>query len=237
MTPEFAIRKFKEQIDNLNSTEFKLWLDTTYTYVEDYFSILSNQSMNFKSLIGDVNIYYAGFPFLQDPKKEKTFKDRAIGYLNSYITYIHEKEKESARIQAEVLKNISINKTMPNQIKENPALSSAPKSKEKINEKTDFHLNISKELFWIISSSIVAATFFLGLYIGQAKFDKEKIEYYENNQVLLKQVSALKIKNDSLLLHNNQITTINKDLEEKYKTSLNSFNEIYQKYNALVNKK
>ena len=88
-----------------------------------------------------------------------------------------------------------------------------------------------------ISSSIIAASFFLGLYIGQVKFDKEKIEYYEQNKTLMKNVSSYKILNDSLTKQNVDLILKNKKLESDYKSALLNFGEYYDKYQNLINKK
>ncbi len=60
-------------------------------------------------------------------------------------------------------------------------------------------LGISPELFWAIFSAIVIGAFFLGSYIGQAKFDKEKSDYYEQTKTLKLQNSDLYRKLDSII--------------------------------------
>lgn len=235
MTPDFTIQKFKEQIDTVNNHDFKLWLDVTYTYVEDYFKSYSFQARNFHLLISDVNIYLVGLPVFQDTKKEIAFKERAIGYLKSYITYIAESEKESAKMHKEIVEDIIKQRQMETTP---PKSTPIPEQSKKAGiEKPNITLNLSKELFWIISSSIIVGSFFLGLYIGQVKFDKEKIEYYEQNKILNKEASANKIKIDSLTKQNLNLIHINIELDKNYKSALSNFGEYYDKYQELIRKK
>ena len=60
-------------------------------------------------------------------------------------------------------------------------------------------LKISNALFWTIASCIIAGSFSLGVYIGQARFDKEKSDYYEQNKLLINENTVLKAQNDSLI--------------------------------------
>lgn len=59
-------------------------------------------------------------------------------------------------------------------------------------------LGVSLELSWTIFSSIIAASFLLGLYFGQAKFDKEKSDYYFQNVNLTEENKTLRLQVDSL---------------------------------------
>lgn len=68
-------------------------------------------------------------------------------------------------------------------------------SKPKISQKkpiTQLPFGISPPLFWSILVSIVGASYFIGNEIGGIKFDKEKLDYYNENAVL-------KSSNDSLM--------------------------------------
>ena len=70
--------------------------------------------------------------------------------------------------------------------KDNP-----PRNPQQGKEKRKFPLNLSPELFWTIFSAFIIGSFFLGLYIGQAKFDKDKIDYYNQNSDLKKDTARL----------------------------------------------
>ena len=84
-------------------------------------------------------------------------------------------------------------------------------------------IGISPELFWTILSAIIIGAFFLGEYIGQTKFDKEKIDYYDQNSILDNQVKVLTAKIDSIKnSHVNQpITTSDVFINGRFSHGLN----------------
>jgi hypothetical protein len=60
--------------------------------------------------------------------------------------------------------------------------------------KTQLPFGIAPELFWTIFAAIVAVAFLLGLYFGQARFDKEKSDFYEENKKLKSQLDEKEIE-------------------------------------------
>jgi hypothetical protein len=80
------------------------------------------------------------------------------------------------------------------------------------SEKTKKMNLLKNGLFWTIAITFVGGSFTLGLYIGQAKFDKEKIEMFNKNQELLKQIESVsnnfKAYKDSISISKHSIKTI-----------------------------
>lgn len=83
-------------------------------------------------------------------------------------------------------------------------------SEDKINlsqkKNQNKSIGLSTEIFWTILSISVGGAFALGMYFGQTKFDKEKIEYYE-------QVKDSKVKQSNLQKSNQSKDSIIKEKE------------------------
>lgn len=58
--------------------------------------------------------------------------------------------------------------------------------------------NFSPTLIWTVESVVVAAAFSLGIYLGQAIFDKEKADYYYQMHALADSLRILNAKMDSI---------------------------------------
>jgi hypothetical protein len=81
----------------------------------------------------------------------------------------------------------------------------------------------STEIFVTILSVSVGGAFALGLYFGQAKFDKEKMEYYEQNKILKVKITNLEkslLFKDSIIKQKEFIISVKKDSIHSLKEDL-----------------
>jgi hypothetical protein len=78
--------------------------------------------------------------------------------------------------------------------------------------KTESMNMLKSALFWTIVLAFIGGAFTLGLKLGEAKFDKEKLEMYNQNRVLLNRLDSVSLKykvlkdstlnrNDSLIIN------------------------------------
>lgn len=108
------------------------------------------------------------------------YRDDLNGKIKYFLNMI-----EISELLEDDSKNNTVNKNIDN-IKET-------------NNKYNRH---SPEFMWTIFSVSIGAAFALGLYLGQAKFDKEKSDYYEDTKNLRNQNKNLKktlIEKNSLI--------------------------------------
>lgn len=60
--------------------------------------------------------------------------------------------------------------------------------------KIKYPLNLSQEVFWTVCLAIIAAAFSLGYYFGNNKFDKDKIDYYNQVRSLTNDTTTLNVR-------------------------------------------
>jgi hypothetical protein len=210
MDNKFIISKLSEQILNINNIDLQVWLDTTQTYLEDHFKKYSKQANDFSHLIIDFRIIKIGD---EDGAKSNNFyviRKRAIEYLLHLIKYVEEQDQlELINEQNENKKQQVMAKHL-NKFDEFTGSSSSNQDSPKTNSKSDqgkrkLPMNLTTELFWTIFSAIILGAFFLGFYIGQAKFDKEKIDLYNQNSELKKDTMRLHSQIKFLIFEKNKV--------------------------------
>lgn len=202
MHSEYTIAKLKEQKQKVNNLDFEVWLKTTYSYLVDDFGITSTRALNFNSLISDFSIKKI---FGLKQQEIEKLKKIAIEYIDDTIQYLEEKGSQSKQF------NISIKKNkMNDEIKdEYKAIVFPAPPLTTLKEKTRLPFGLSAALFWTIFVSLIAGSFTLGLSTGTIKYDKDKIELYNEknklifdtinfNRIIVTKDSIIKIK-DSVL--------------------------------------
>lgn len=187
---EYTIRKLIEQQNKVNNGDAEVWLNTSYSFIEDYFKSYSTRARTFRSLISDYRLKKIGDEFSPNKLDPEYFKNKGLEYIQECLHYLNEQkdlklretENNNTEIMGRRIKSFDdfADRNTPNQSVRNSSSSS--------NVKTRLPFGIPAELFWTIFTAIVLVSFFLGLYFGQAKFDKEKIDFYEENKRLKLQV-------------------------------------------------
>ncbi|RVT76629.1 hypothetical protein EOD40_08995 [Flavobacterium sufflavum] len=94
-------------------------------------------------------------------------------------------------------------------------------------------IGLSAEIFWTILSISVGGAFALGVYFGQAKFDKEKSDYYEQVKILKVDKTNLQksivAKNSTIRQKEFQIS-VKKDSIHSLEENLNNLYLLLAKY-------
>jgi hypothetical protein len=199
---DYTIRKLIEQQSKVDQGDIEVWLNTTYSFIEDYFQSYSTRASTFRSLISDYRIKKIGD---DDSVKinHSYFKNKGLEYIKECIQYLNEQkvlksqevENKKSELMAKRIK--SFDEFSGN----NPANQGGGYTPSTI--RTQLPFGIKPELFWTIFAAIVAVAFLLGLYFGQARFDKEKSDLYEENKQLKSQID-IKMK---------EIEKLNKQIE------------------------
>ena len=183
---EYTIKKLIEQQTKVNQGDIEVWLNTSYSFIEDYFKSYSTRARTFSSLISDYRMKKIGDEFSVNKLNPEYFKNKGLEYIKECLQYLNEQRDLK-------LEEIENKKTefMGKKIKsfeeftvKNPTNQSGGNTSSIPKVKTQLPFGIAVELFWTIFAGIVAMSFFLGLYFGQAKFDKEKSDFYEENKQL-----------------------------------------------------
>lgn len=183
---EYTIQKLIEQQSKVNEGDIEVWLNTSYSFIEDYFKSYSTRARTFSSLISDYRIKKIGDEFSLNKLDPEYFKSKGLEYIKECLQYLNDQkdlklkevENKKTEIMAKRIKSFDdfSERNTPKQSGGNNPIT--PKVK------TQLPFGIAAELFWAIFAAIVAVSFFLGLYFGQAKFDKEKSDFYEENKQL-----------------------------------------------------
>jgi hypothetical protein len=132
-------------------------------------------------------------------------KKIAIEYIDDTIQYLEEKGSQSKQFNISIKKN-KVNDEIKDEYK---AIVFPAPPLTTLKEKTRLPFGLSAALFWTIFVSLIAGSFTLGLSTGTIKYDKDKIELYNEknklifdtinfNRIIVTKDSIIKIK-DSVL--------------------------------------
>jgi hypothetical protein len=216
MNIDFLIKKLEEQKDKVNEGNPEVWLNTTYAFIEDFFSSTSTRARSFNSII---NNFTTKKIFGISNNEVEYIKNQAVEYINELIIYLKElKIKKEEEIKIEKKNNIENNKSKPKQ--ENIV-------KTVTIHKTELPFGIAPGLFWTVLAGVVTAAFVLGQNFGSTKFDKEKSDYYEEIKVLQKDTinlnniikekdSILREKDDAIIIKSDSLKVINEKIDNLY---------------------
>jgi len=183
---DYTIQKLKEQQTKVDQGDLEVWLNTTYSFIEDYFKSYSTRARTFSSLVSDYRIKMIVNDHSINNVDQSYFKIKGLEYIRECLQYLSESQ-DLKPIEIEMRKT----EPMAKRIKSfdefsssKPANQSGGHNSTVTTVKTQLPFGIAPEFFWTIFAAIVAVAFYLGLYFGQAKFDKEKSDFYEENKNL-----------------------------------------------------
>jgi hypothetical protein len=219
MDLNYIVTKFGTIKEKAYQGDFEVWLKSTFALFDEVFKFPNARNGNFKQLVNDYDLKkIIGMP----PEQIRDFRIKAIEYIDEAIQYLSEQiqiQKSNASIQASQ-QTVRI-KELEEQLRElesRLAIKLAPVAPPdpEIIVKKQLPFGTPPPLFWSIFSGLVVAAYFLGQNIGSSKFDKEKIQYYNDIQNLTvdtstlhysirKKDSIIKTKSDSLSLLNDRI--------------------------------
>lgn len=197
---DYTIKKLIEQQSKVDQGDIEVWLNTTYSFIEDYFQSYSTRARTFNSLISDYRIKRIGDDYSVKKLDNSYFKNKGLEYIKECLQYLNErkdlKQKEFSPKKTEPMaKRI---KSFDEFSGGNPSNQGGGNSPAIPTVKTQLPFGIAPELFWTIFSAIVIVAFLLGLYFGQARFDKEKSDFYEENKKLKSQLDEKEIEIEKL---------------------------------------
>lgn len=177
---------------------FEAWLDTTLEHIDTIYGIGTTKYNNFITLRSEYKISKITTKNLEETNNY--FANRATQQLKGLIEQLKRERNSSVakQKQEEEEKNKPNNKTFSEELK-------IPKQ-EQVDRK---YYNIGITLFWAVTIPMFAGIFYFGYFVGTAKFDKEKNDYYDEIKNLKKSKSELieqvKLK-DSLVANYESIT-------------------------------
>jgi len=224
MDIEYTIRKLNEQKQKVNQGDTEVWLKTTYSIIEEYFSVLSSRTQSFQGLLNDFAIQkISGVTSAH----ASTYKSKGLEYITEIIQHLEDKQQKDAIEKANFLKH------KHEQIKQNLPIESSSHGPKVLPVAslpsptiiTQLPFGISATLFWSIVIAFVSGAFIFGLYFGSTKFDRDKIEYYEQvkklsvDTILLNKKIAFK---DSIISQKDSIISSKVDSLELTNKNLNS---------------
>ena len=191
---DYTIKKLNEQRGKVLQGDLEVWLNTTYSFIEDYFKSYSTRARNFYDLISDFKIKKIGDDYGSLRIDQNYFRSKGIQYIDECIQFLKEtKEIEIKSIEdqktKQMAKHVKTFEEFHNSSAPGPKVIPAPPLEPKV--KTQLPFGIPGALFWTIFVAIVGASFFLGNELGKSKFDKEKIDYYNESNKLKSRTDSL----------------------------------------------
>jgi len=205
----YTITKLEEQIKKVDQGDLGVWLNETYSYIEDYFNSYSPRAMAFKSLISDYEYKKIGDDFSIKRLDYSYFRKKGLEYIKGYIQYLN--EQKELKLKEDKKENTD---PVVKQIKSFDEFYETKHPKQEGGQnsqvppiKTQLPFGIKPELFWTVFASIVTVAFLLGLYFGQSKFDKEKSDFYEENKLLKTRIQKKTTEIEKLKKQIQSITT------------------------------
>lgn len=172
---ESTIRNLNVQVAIYNLDSIDTWLPVTMEYVRDYYGYYGQPTLSMAGLI--------------------IAKNGARYYGNSpdEIKSIGQKALEQVKLLLIDLERMRARRGGRNE----PTEAFPAKNTDK--SESGFRMSIKAELFWTIAAAAISGAFAIGLYFGNTKFDKEKIDYYNqmnklsaDTSMLLKSMQSLK---------------------------------------------
>jgi hypothetical protein len=211
MEIDYLIKKLNEQKLKVNTSETEVWLQTTYSLIEEYFRSYSPRASSFHSLIQ--NYRMKQIVGIKDAEIESLEK-KALEYIDEIIIYLEEFKNRNSQ--------------KPIEKKESPTQNFVPPKtiiREEVIIKTQLPFGIKAEFFWAIFATLISGAFILGMNIGNSKFDKEKSDFYEENKILKQDIIKLKqklIEKDKLISKKNDTIIIKQDSLKEANQNLNN---------------
>lgn len=165
-----------------NNLDLDVWFSSTVSHLQNTPEVDITLIANFISLQYD----YKNALVLNDNIKINTdnlFKEKARQFLNEVVEII------------EKMNNQAIPKN--NEIKE----------RKKLIKFSNKNYIIDQNLFWAVIAILVSGSFYFGFHFGNNKFDKDKLDYYQN----MKKLEIEIVKKDSLIFNYKLKSEIKKD--------------------------
>jgi Fe2+ transport system protein B len=167
---------------------FEAWLDTTLEHIDSIYGAGTTQYNNFFSLKSEYKTSKIITKDLQETNNY--FANRANQQLGGLIeqlkrarnsSFAKQKQEEEERKQKEEQeKNKPTEKSFSEKLK---------KPKQEQMDRKYYKIGIA--LFWTVTIPMIAGIFYFGYFVGTAKFDKEKNDYYDEITSLKKDTSKL----------------------------------------------
>lgn len=207
-----------------------MWLDTLRVYTRDHFGEFSTQVKSLDRLASDFRI-----DAIRPTIGLEAFQKKALQYIESFTAYAEELSFEQSQPKEVKLQRPSFEEARQEYVKTASIVAKQNQTNNKTNrQENNIILPFSREALWTISLTIIGGVFLFGLYIGQAKFDKEKSDFYEENKKMkaitnrnFKESQHLKHRlstaGDSIKFYQDSLSRVNKKLQ----TSLDAYYQLY----------
>ncbi len=75
---DYTIQKLLEQQNKVDQCDLEVWLNTTYSYIEDYFKSYSTRAMTFHSLVSEFRIKKIGDDYSVNKLDQSYFKKKGL---------------------------------------------------------------------------------------------------------------------------------------------------------------
>lgn len=154
---DYTIKRLHDQQQKVSLGDTQVWLDATYSYIEEYFKSYSTRAVEFRSLVADFRVM----------KVDKDIcKSRGLEYIAECLVELKEQKKQETGIRSK--------KTEEEVFKVKTAVEQVPISshlvltedQEEQKPVTTLPFGFSACLFWMLFASSIVASFFLGYFLG-----------------------------------------------------------------------
>lgn len=154
---DYTIKRLQDQQQKVSLGDTQVWLDATYSYIEEYFKSYSSRTVEFRSLVADFRV----------TKVDKDIcKSKGLEYIGECLLELKEQKEQETGIKSK--------KTEEEVLKIKPALdqvviSSELAFTEQQEEQTPaaaLPFGLSTGLFWTLFAAAIIGSFSLGYLLG-----------------------------------------------------------------------
>jgi len=156
---DYTIKRLQDQQNKVDLGDTQVWLDTTYSFIEEYFKSYSARAVAFRSLVAD---------FRATKADKDGFKKRGLEYIAECLNTLKEQREQQTGVKLNRVVETAVNK-----VKTAVNLVDTDFPTPFIEGKETTHtpvgalpFGLSAGLFWTLFAVVVSGSFFLGFYLG-----------------------------------------------------------------------
>lgn len=152
---DYTIKRLQDQQQKVSLGDTQVWLDATYSYIEEYFKSYSTRAVEFRSLVADFRVTKVD---------REICKSKGLEYIAECLGDLKEQKERETGVKSKGMKE-EIGKTIE-QVDTSSSLFAPTIEQEGQTATATLPFGLSVSLFWTLFAATLILTFFLGYFIG-----------------------------------------------------------------------
>jgi len=155
---DYTIKRLQDQQNKVDLGDTQVWLDTTYSFIEEYFKSYSEKAVAFRSLVAD---------FRATKADKDAFKKRGLEYIAECLHNLKEQKEQQTGVKLNRTPETTVHKakTVANLV-DTDSPTPFIEGKEAQAPVSSLPFGLSVGLFWTVFAAVLIASFFLGYFLG-----------------------------------------------------------------------